>query len=89
MIGINELRQYHEAFRQSKSVTRAGAISNAVRAIDEIGEFIDFIDKSQKEKGRSVITLDQRESYRRLKELKHRQLENKPITPEDDYDNLK
>jgi hypothetical protein len=53
-------------------------------------DFIDYIDDQQKEMTKaSVIPMEKREGMRRLKELKERQEENKRITPEEDFINIK
>lgn len=79
MVNIEELKKYQQQYDKNKQYME----------MDSVSGFIDFIEKEQSKKGNSVITLEKRETARRLKELKKRQKENKPITPEDDFKNLK
>lgn len=53
-------------------------------------DFIDYIEKQQADMPKAgVISLEKRETARRYKELKERQDENKRITPEEDFLNIK
>ena len=89
MIKISELQEYHKAFRQKQELTRMGAIQKGISAIDEVLEFIKFVEIEQdKKKKTSVTPLELREGMRRLKELKERQAENKKVTPEDDFSEI-
>ena len=75
MIKISELREYRKKFGEINKMP--------------VDEFIDFIEKDQKDKKKvSVTPYELREGMRRLKELKERQAENKRVTPEDDFNNL-
>lgn len=54
-----------------------------------ISGFIDFIEQEQgKNKKAGVVSLEQRETTRRLKEIEDRQKEKKGIDPEEDFNNL-
>lgn len=91
MIKISELQEYHKAFRLRQEIARGGVeeIENEKRAIDEILEFIGFIEKEQNQKKKvSVTPYELREGMRRLKELEERQKENKRVTPESDFEEI-
>jgi hypothetical protein len=51
-------------------------------------EFVEFLEAEQGKKTKRVISLEDRESARRIKELGNRIKENKPFDPEEDFDNL-
>jgi hypothetical protein len=81
MISIAELQIYAERFAARKK----GLLEK-----DTVHGFIGFIEAEQaKSKTSGVISLEKRETTRRLKELKERQDENKRVTPEDDFLNIK
>lgn len=79
MIKISELQEYAQKYAKRKK---------KLLEKDTIPGLIEFIDQEQKKKGHSVITLEKRETTRRLKELEERQEANKPFDPEEDFKNL-
>jgi len=75
MIRIQEIQTYYRQFSQEP-------------VEQNIPNFIKFIEGKQKNMRGRVISWEARESARRLKELEARQAENKPVDPEEDFDNL-
>jgi len=78
-MNINKLKKLEEEYKKR---------NKAFLEKDTISGFISFI-KDQRKKGNNIITLEQRETARRLKEMKERQKKNKPFDPEEDFNNLK
>ncbi len=75
MINISELREYRKKFGEINKMP--------------VDEFIDFIEKDQKDKKKTSVTpYELREGTRRLKELVERQKENKKVTPESDFEEI-
>lgn len=78
MISILELKAHYEEFQRGKLFKKS------------IRSFIDYIESEQKKNKRAgAISMEKRDGAQRLKELKERQEKEKPITPEDDFKNLK
>jgi hypothetical protein len=77
MINILKLREY--ALKYSPTKTNP-----------QVDLFIEFVESEQiSNKHAGVVSFDSRESYRKLKEIKQRQIENKKVTPEEDFASLK
>ena len=54
-----------------------------------ISEFIDFIDAEQRKMRKTgVVSLEARESARRLKEIEEKQRERKAFDPEEEFNKL-
>ena len=79
MIRISELQLYLERYRARKK---------ALLERDTIHGYITFIEEEQGKQTKKVITLEQRETARRLRELGKRQEEKKPFDPEEEFANL-
>jgi len=80
MISIAELKIQQERYLARKK----GLLEK-----DTVHGFIGFIEEAQsKDKRAGVISLEKRETARKLKELNENQESNKPVDPEDDFNNL-
>lgn len=56
---------------------------------DTVHGFITFIEYAQSKMPKRVISLEARDRAQHFKELKERQIENKPFDPEEEFKKLK
>ena len=79
MIKMSELSEYYAQYQANTSIIKR-----------TIKGFIEYINAEQsKNKRAGVVSYESRESARRLKELKESQEQNKPLSPEEDFLNIK
>ena len=79
MINITELRDYYIQYQ-----------ANTIIIKRSVQGFIEYVRAEQaKNKRAGVVSYESREATRRLKEIKENQEKYRPLSPEEDFKNIK